>query len=170
VRLASGFAVWYHSGLPPVNIRWVLITDPAEQFEPQALLCTDVNAGAKQIVEWFVLRWQLEVTFEEARAHLGIETQRQGSDLAIARTTPSLLGLFSLVTVFAHHLLQGQELVPRQAVWYTKDLPTFADTIALVRHNLWPVDGFWMSCGDEDMIKIPTALLNRITDTLAFAA
>jgi hypothetical protein len=170
VRLASGTAVWYHSGLVPVRIRWVLITDPKGQFAPQALLCTDTTAEAKQMVEWFVLRWQLEVTFEEARAHLGIETQRQWSELAIVRTTPGLLGLFSLITVFAHQFLHGQELPARQAAWYTKDVPTFADTIALVRGHLWPVEGFWMSCDEDDMVKIPQALLDRLTDTLAFAA
>ena len=111
VRLASGTALWYHSGMRPVSIRWVLITDPEGAFEPQALLCTDTSVGAEQIIEWFVLRWQLEVTFEEVRAHLGIETQRQWSELAIVRSTPCLLALFSLVTLFAHHLLQGQELV-----------------------------------------------------------
>ena len=153
-----------------VHIRWVVIRDAAGVFEPQALLCTDVTSEARQIVEWFVLRWQEEVTFEEARAHLGIETQRQWSHLAIERSTPCLLGLFSLVTVFAHHLLQGQELVPRQAAWYTKDVPTFADTIALVRQHLWLVEGFWMSGAEQDMVKIPRALVERFTDALAYAA
>ncbi len=115
VRLASGTALWYHNGLPPVNIRWVLISDPTKQFEVQVLLCTDTNVEVKQIVEWFVLRWQLDVTFEEARAHLGVETQRQWSELAILRSTPCLLGLFSLVTLFAHNVLQEQELPARQA-------------------------------------------------------
>jgi hypothetical protein len=170
VRLASGTAVWYHSGMVPVCIRWVLVTEPAGQFEPQALLCTDTSVRAEQIVEWFVLRWQLEVTFEEARTHLGIETQRQWSELAILRTTPGVLGLFSLVTLFAHQFLQVQELPVRQAAWYVKDVPTFADTIAFVRQHLWPVEGFWMSCDDADMVKIPKALLDRLVDTLAFAA
>lgn len=170
VRLASGTALWYHTGMAPVRIRWVLITDPTGGFEPQALLCTDVTTEAKQIVEWFVLRWQEEVTFEEARAHLGVETQRQWSELAILRTTPCLLGLFSLITLFAHHLLQGQELVPRQAAWYYKEVPTFADTIALVRQRLWLVEGFWMSSAEQDMVKIPRVLLERFTDALAFAA
>jgi hypothetical protein len=170
VRLASSTAVWYHTGLPPVPLRWVLITDPLGLFEPQALLSTDTTLLAQQIVECFVLRWQLEVTFEEARAHLGIETQRQWSELAILRTTPGLLGLFSLVTVLAHQLLQGQELLPRQAAWYIKSVPTFADTIALVRQHLWPCEGFWMSCDEGDMVKIPKVLLERLTDTLAFAA
>ena len=170
VELASGTAVWYHGGLPVVPIRWVLIRDVQGKFDPQALLSTDLSVSAQQIVEWFVLRWQLEVTFEEARAHLGVETQRQWSDLAIVRTTPALLGLFSLVTVFAHQLLQGQDLVARQAAWYQKTVPTFSDTLALVRQQLWPVSISWMSPSKGDVVIIPKALFERLTDTLAFAA
>lgn len=145
VELASGTAVWYHSGLPVVPLRWVLIRDVQGKFDPQALLSTDLSLSAQQIVEWFVWRWQLSVTFEEARAHLGVETQRQWSELAIVRTTPALLGLFSLVTVFAHQLLQGQDLVARQAAWYQKKVPTFSDTLAFVRQQLWPVSISWIS-------------------------
>ena len=170
VRVASGIAVWYHSGLPPVTIRWVLVTDPDGRFEAQALLSTDPDVTPTQIVEWFVQRWQMEVTFEEARAHMGIETQRQWSDLAILRTTPALLGLFSLVTLFAHYLLQGQDLPARQAAWYTKSLPTFSDTLAFVRQHLWPVTISCMSRDDADTVKIPRALLTRLTDALAYAA
>jgi hypothetical protein len=170
VRVASATGVWYHSGLPPVPIRWVLITAPLGKFEPQALLSTDQKLSARQKVEWFVLRWQLEVTFEEARAHLGIETQRQWSELAILRTTPALLGLFSLVTLFAHQFLQGQQLAVRQAAWYPKRLATFSDTLALVRQQLWPVRISWLSGANPDVVIIPKALYNRLTDTLAFAA
>jgi DDE superfamily endonuclease len=170
VELASGTAVWYHSAKPVVPIRWVLIRDPEGKFEPQALLSTDQTAAAPQIVAWFVLRWQLEVTFEEARAHLGVETQRQWSDLAILRTTPALLGLFSLVTVLAHQLLQGNDLAARRAAWYQKPLPTFSDTLALVRCQLWPVSISWMSPTRDDVVIIPKALFDRLTDTLAYAA
>jgi len=170
VRLASATAVWYHRGLPPVRIRWVLMCDPAGKFEPQALLSTNPETTPKELVEWFVMRWQLEVTFEEARAHLGIATQRQWSDLAILRTTPVLLGLFSLVTLFAHQLLQGAKLPVRQAAWYTKTLPTFSDTLALVRQQLWPVSISWMSPEEPAMVKIPKALFTRLTDALAYAA
>src|SRR3974390_303206 len=72
--------------------------------QPQAFLCTDLAAAPVDILQWFVSRWQLEVTFQDARAHLGVETQRQWSDLAILRTTPALLGLCSLVTLWAHDL------------------------------------------------------------------
>lgn len=170
VEVASGTAVWYHSGMPTVPIRWVLIRDPLGRFEAQALLSTDQSNAAAQIVEWFVLRWQLEVTFEEARAHLGVETQRQWSDLAIVRTTPALLALFSLVTLFAHQLLQGQDMAVRQAAWYQKAVPTFSDTLALVRQQLWPVSISWISPAKPDVVIIPKALVDRLTDTLAFAA
>src|SRR5215216_6250073 len=168
--LASGTAVWYHAGKPVMPIRWVLIRDPLGEFEPQALLSTDQAAAAAQIVEWFVLRWQLEVTFEEARAHLGIETQRQWADLAILRTTPALLGLFSLITLFAHQLLQGQDLPVRQAAWYEKTVATFSDTLAFVRQQLWPVSLSWLSPAKDDVVIIPKALFDRLTDTLAYAA
>ena len=97
VEICSDTAVWRHAGLPVVPIRWVLLRDPCRRFDPQALLCTDPAQEPLQIVRWFVQRWQLEVTFREVRDHLGVETQRQWSDKAIARTTPCLLGLFSVV-------------------------------------------------------------------------
>jgi hypothetical protein len=170
IEVATATAVWYHGGLPPFALRWVLIRDPAGEFEPQALLCTDRAVGAAQIVEWFVLRWQLEVTFHEARAHLGIETQRQWSDRAIARTTPALLGLFSLVTLLAHELRPGQHLPVRQAAWYTKPLPTFADALAQVRRELWAVPVFSLSPRSADRVEIPRSLWDRMADALAYAA
>jgi hypothetical protein len=170
VELASDTAVWYHSGKKVVPLRWVLIRDPLGRFEPQALLSTDQMDAAPQIVEWFVQRWQVEVTFEEARAHLGVETQRQWSEKAIVRTTPALLGLFSLITLLAHQILQGQALAVRQAAWYQKALPTFSDTLALVRQQLWPVGISWMSPTKNDVVIIPKVLFDRLTDTLAYAA
>ena len=132
VELTSQTAVWYRSGKPPVLIRWVLIRDPQGSFATQALLCTDPAADPTQILEWFVLRWQLEVTFHEVRTHLGVETQRQWSDLAIARTTPALLGLFSWTTLAAHALQKRHPMTQRKAAWYDKPSPTFVDAIALV--------------------------------------
>src|SRR5712692_772795 len=170
VDVASGTAVWYHAGLPPVALRWVLIRDPSGRFAPQALLSTDPAACPAQIIGWFVSRWQLEVTFHEVRAHLGVETQRQWSELAILRTTPALLGLLSVVTLCAQHLLNGQPLPVRQAAWYTKAIPTFSDTLAFVRQHLWPVTISYLSPANPDLVQIPRALFDRLTDTLAFAA
>jgi hypothetical protein len=170
VEIASDAAVWYHTGLPPVPIRWVLVRDPLGKFDPQALLCTDLMVEAEQILSWFVLRWQVEVTFQETRAHLGMETQRQWSDRAIARTTPALLGLFSVVTLMAHRLGAEEGLPVRQASWYQKARPTFADALAEVRQCLWSQAHFSMSHSETEMVKIPKALFNRFTDTLCYAA
>ncbi len=170
VEVASATAVWYHGGLPPVPLRWVLIRDPAARFTTQALLCTDLAADPAQILTWFVLRWQLEVTFAEVRRHLGVETQRQWSDLAILRTTPALFGLFSLVTLWAHPHMAAPDAAVRQAAWYPKALPTFSDALALVRRELWAHTSFFLSTCDPDMREIPRAFLDRLTDALCYAA
>lgn len=169
IQLVSGTALWYHPGKPVVSLRWVLIQDPLGEFDPQALLSTDPALAPVQIVEWFVLRWRLEVTFEEVRAHLGVETQRQWNPLAIARTTPALLGLFSFITLLAHALLNSQSPPVRSAAWYSKSLPTFSDAIAWVRSFLWQ-ETFLMSPADPDIIQVPRSLLSRLTDTLCYAA
>ena len=100
VEIATGTAMWYRAGVPPVPIRWLLVRDPKGELDPQAFLATDLTARPCDILAWFVSRWQVEVTFAEVRAHLGVETQRQWSDKAILRTTPVLLGLFSIVTLW----------------------------------------------------------------------
>jgi hypothetical protein len=170
VELTSGTAVWFHGGKPVVPIRWVLVRDPRQRFEPQAFLCTDVAVLPQQVLAWFVQRWQVEVTFEETRAHVGLETQRQWSNRAIARTTPALLGLYSLVTLLAHRLLPAGRLPVRTAAWYPKEHATFSDTLAWVRRWLWSYDHFSTSGDSPDTVKIPRALFERLTDTLCYAA
>ena len=179
VELSSQTAVWYRSGKPPVLIRWVLIRDPQGTFDSQALLCTDPAADPTQILEWFVLRWQLEVTpyqvrgrlFQEVRTHLGVETQRQWSDRAIARTTPALLGLFSWTTLAAHTLQKRHPMTQRRAAWYDKPSPTFVDAIALVRRHLWLAsEGFSLSAANPDTQELPVALYHRLVNSLAYAA
>ena len=140
MELLSQTAVWYHWGKPPAPIRWVLIRDPKGELDTQALLCTDQSADPVQVLEWFLLRWSAsggEVTYQEVRTHLGVETQRQWSDRAIARTTPVLMGLFSWVALVAHALQQDQPMTHRTAGWYAKPAPTFIDAVALVRRHLW---------------------------------
>ena len=171
VELTSQTAVWYRSGKPAVTIRWALIRDPQGVFDPQALLGTDPAADPTQILEWFVLRWQLEVTFQEVRTHLGLETQRQWSDLAIARTTPILLGLFSWTTLAAQALQEHHPITQRAAAWYHKPSPTFVDAIALVRRHLWLAsESLSLSAGDPDVRELPATLYHRMVDSLAYAA
>jgi len=134
------------------------------------LLCTDQAVCPTQIIEWFVLRWRIEVTFHEVRAHLGVETQRQWSDLAILRTTPALLGLFSLVTLFAQQLLGEHDMPIRTTAWYDKTLSTFTDTLAFVRERFWPVALSFMFPSRPDVIEIPRPLFEHLTQMPAFAA
>jgi hypothetical protein len=168
--VASGTAVWYHSGTPTVPLRWVLIRDPLGRFEAQALLCTEQEATSSFILKCFVQRWQLEVTFEETRAHLGMETQRQWSNKAIARTTPCLLALYSFVTLAAQQLFSTGQIYRRCAAWYPKPQATFSDTIAAVRRQPWSHAYFSMSNKDVDMVKIPRPLVDRFIDSLCYAA
>jgi hypothetical protein len=168
VEICSDTALWYHTGLPPVPIRWVPVKDPDEHFKPQAFLSTDLDLNSEQILTFFIRRWQVETTFEEVRAHLGMETQRQWNDLSIARTTPILLALFSIVTLMAHERIGKQPYLVKTTAWYRKEKPTFSDALASVRRTIW--DTFSMSYTDGDMQKVPTHLLNRIIDTICYAA
>jgi hypothetical protein len=170
VEICTDTAVWYHAGLPPVALRWILIRDPQGEFEPQALVTTQREHAPAQVLEWFVRRWTIEVTLEEARAHLGIETQRQWNDWAIQRTTPALFGLYSLVTLLAQALLQANARSVRTAAWYAKVRPTFSDALAVVRRELWSCGHFAMSESHADMVKIPRSVLERLTDTVCYAA
>lgn len=167
LQLYSQTAVWYHSGLPVVPLRWLLIKDPDSFLKPQALLSTDLTLTPQQMLTFFIQRWCVETTFEAARAHLGMETQRQWNDRAIVRTTPVLLALFSLVALIAQHLIKKRTTRCHITAWYQKEKPTFADALAWVRKRLWQT--FSTSAPQKDMQKIPRPLLNRLIHTVCYA-
>lgn len=168
IEIISKTAVWFHSGQPPLPIRWVVIRDPKGKFKTQALLSTDLTVAPEQIVKWFILRWRLEVTFHEVREHLGVETQRQWSDLAIMRTTPALLALFSIVTLIAHQHTKQRKLPIRQAAWYHKTQPTFSDALALVRRQIWQQECFPQVGLSSDNSKPSSAIQDRLLSALCY--
>ena len=170
LQIVSHTAVWYHTGLPAVSIRWVLVKDPKGKFEPQALLCTDLSVQPMQILQWFRQRWQLEVTFEEVRSHLGVETQRQWSEKAILRTTPALLALFSIVAMLANQIQTQHPFDLPHTAWYRKSSPTFADAIALVRQQLWQFRLFQLSDRETDTVNVPRRFFNCWFDLLCYVA
>ncbi len=150
--------------MPP---RWVLLRDPCGKLDPFALFCTDQRLSAMTIIAWYIARWNIEVTFQELRAHLGAETQRQWSSLAIVRTTPCLFGLFSLVVLFAYRL-HPNELPFRQSAWYNKHEATFADALAAVRRACWmnsPTPRV-----HPPLANSPHALLHSLLDAACYAA
>jgi hypothetical protein len=170
VDIATDTAGWYHAGKPPVAIRWVLMRDPQERCKPHALLATHLEQTCEQMLTWFVRRWTMAGTFEAARAHLGMETQRQWHDRAIARTTPALVSLYALITLTAPLLIEKGATCVRSTAWYEKTCPTFSDAIALVRRQLWEHIHFSTSQQETDLIHIPRALLERFTEALCYAA
>jgi hypothetical protein len=159
-----------HTGMPVVPIRWVLVRNPHGKFTPQAFLCTQLDTQPGQILEWFVMRWQTEVTFQEARTHLGVETQRQWADKAIVRTTPALFSLFSIITLLAARLMEAGELPTRRAAWYGKEQATFSDTLAFVRRWLWSKPTFPMRSTKHESRQIPCSLCEHFLDVLCYAA
>ena len=170
VELATGTALWYSAGIG-VPIRWVLVRPAGEgNGTLSAFLSTDLALEAAFIVTTYAQRWALEVTFAQVRAHLGVETQRQWTDLAIARTTPVLLGLFSLVTLLAARLHSRGLLRAQACAWYEKAAPTFRDALAAVRHYLWAETTFDNSPGDTILLKIPRHQLHIWQEALAWAA
>ena len=167
LQIVSDTAVWYHAGLPPVPIRWLVVKDPNGQFPPQALLSTDETITPKQMLTYFIQRWTVETTFEEARAHLGMETQRQWNDQAIARTTPVVLAVFAIVALLADTLSQKTACSARQTAWYRKTKPTFSDALAWVRKHIW--HHFSMSTPPPDRQKPTTRIVERLIDIVSYA-
>lgn len=183
---ATGTALWYKAGVAPVpsaadaswhidalraSIRWVLVRDPTGEHEPAAFLSTDLNAAPATILGWFVSRRRVGTSFQEVRTHLGIETQRQWSDLAILRTTPALLGLFSLIAVWADDLARETAPAPRPNItaWYREDEPTFSAAIVAVRRVLWCPPDFSISRKSNETVEISADLLNPVFQTLCLA-
>ena len=170
--VATGIALWHTDGCAPLPIRWVLVRDPRGRLTPYALFCTDPAVEARSILAAYVHRWNVEVTFEEARAHLGLETPRQWTTRAVGRTTPCLLGLFSVVVLMAH-TAHPERLPTRQAAWYRKSDATFGDALAAVRRHLW---ASWANRNlpappvDPLLANPPTQLLSFLVEAACYAA
>ena len=168
--IISGVCLWYTPGLDPVPIKWVVVRDPKGELRTEAFFCTDVEAAERQILQWFILRWNIEVTFEELRAHLGFETQRQWSDTAIARTTPCLFGLFSVVNLIAVNITKGKDMPILSCAWYRKPEATFSDVIALVRRHIWTSRFFVKSSQSGNFIHFEHESIKNIIESICYAA
>lgn len=168
VDWATGTALWYSTGTPPLSIRWVLVRDPQGKRDTVAYFSTDVHQSAPTIITDFVKRWAHEVTFEEARAHLGIETQRQWSERAIERTTPALFGLFSLVVLMAHAFCPEGQIPWPQAAWYPKTHASFRDLLSLVRRRLWLHILFQTDALPPDLRLISTPQVEHLLSAVCY--
>lgn len=161
VAVCTGTAMWYSGGQAPLPLRWVLVRDPAGRHDPKALFTTDQTAAVDQVLRTYMQRWTLEVTFEESRAHLGINTQRQWSDLAIARSTPLLFGLYSLVAVFGQVLHPAGDIPVPHTAWYAKTAATFGDVLATLRRRCWRNFTYLPSPDEPDLVLVPKQDVRR---------
>jgi hypothetical protein len=168
IEYTHGAALWHHPGKPMVPILWVLVRYPDGRREPEAFLCTDTAASPREVLDLFSRRWSMETTYEEARAHLGVETQRQWSDPAVFRTTPLLLGLYSLVALYVHQHAERLALSPRRAAWYPKPAATFADALARLRQHLW-FEHIVTSAGEADMTEPIPPEVRRLVEVACYA-
>ena len=176
LQVSSGTALWYRSGQPVLPLRWVLVRHRDAQDPSRAFFSTRPSDQASDMVACFIKRWSIETTFEESRAHLGFETQRQWSDLAIERTTPCLLSLYSLVALLAHDLYPGSSpgqvldgrLAVRRSAWYGKEQATFSDALAAVRQQLWEAEYFPTSTPDTEWVEIPRVYLQRLMQSVCY--
>jgi len=159
-------ALWYTPGWDPLPIRFVMVRDPEGKLRDEVFFCTDQDADPVQIINGVVMRWSVESTFEEAREHLGMETQRQWSDLAIQRTTPVLLGLFSIVTWITFQLTQNETVPIQKTAWYNKEKGTFSDGLFLVRKQIWKtqIQNYVISTEDEDIIQFTPDILDLLVE------
>ena len=170
LEIFSGTSLWYTPGQPPVPIKWVVVRDPKGKLRTEVFFSTCLEASAVQIVRWFILRWNAEVTFEELRAHLGMETQRQWSDLAIARTTPILFALYSMVILIAQKIIKDGVMPVKSLAWHNNSESTFSDVIALVRRHIWSSRYYTNSSTQPDSILFQDDFLNTLLDQLCYAA
>ena len=168
LEVVSGTGVWYRIGLPVLPIRWVLTRDPAGKVEPKAYFCTDPSQSPVEVVSSFIKRWTIEVTFEESRAHLGVETQRQWSDLAIERSTPCLLGMFSLVALFGAALHPDGSIPVQRTAWYHKPEATFSDVLGEVRRQLWGNFSYHTSPKDPEVCLVPRSHMDRLAYAVCY--
>lgn len=156
--------LWYHSGKPTLPVRVVLIKTPDGEKEAEVLFSTCIEHSAIQIIEWFILRWNIEVTFEETRAHLGVETQRQWSNLAIARSTPLLMALYSLVTLMGTKLHDLKLLANAEITsWYNKNSQLcFSDILIAVRNTIWRYKHFSKSANNDNFHQLSEQDVNLL--------
>lgn len=170
LMLCSAHNLWAKRGATPVPIRWVCVQAPQDvHFKPEAFFCSDPDVAPTAILTWIIARWNLEVTFAELRAHLGLETQRHWAQRSLERTTPSLFALFSLVVLCAHALYPSA-LPVRTTAWYDKAQPSFVDALAAVRLQLWQHRSLVASSSDLDPFLFSHDNLHPFWEILCYSS
>jgi len=169
VELISGEGQWYKGGEGLVAIRWVYIHDIEGTHRDEYFYTTDITLPPQRIVSLFTARWSIEVTFQEARTHLGFATPRNWSPKSVLRTAPCLLGLFSVVSLIHQRHTRGKGATPLSFAWYVKTETTFSDAMSCVRRLCWQ-EVLKQSPKHRGVLQLPTGLRRLLLDHLSRAA
>ena len=157
----------------PIRNHWVLVKYQEEdartglkKWKASSYFCSDTSSSTtiSEIIGGYASRWNIEVTFEELRAQLGFETQRQWSTRSIERTTPCL---FSIVVLIAH-VLHPEKLPVESSQWYEKEEATFSDALGAVRSHLWGNLNYMKSSKQDDMRLIPSKIWNQMVKQVCY--
>jgi hypothetical protein len=169
VELISAAAHWYKAGGGLTPVRWVFVRDLEGTHREEYFYSSDVSLPPEQIVSLFAARWNIEVTFQEVRTHLGFTTPRNWSKKSVLRTGPCLLGLYSLVSLIHARALGGVSAAPLRTPWYAKQNATFSDALSAVRRLCWE-SVLKESLGHARVAKLPRRLRLTLLDQLSRAA
>lgn len=169
VEVVSGTGLWYKSGQGVVEVRWVFVHDLDGTHRDEYFFSTDATMTPKEIVETFTGRWSIEVTFEEMRAHLGLETTRGRTEKTVLRAAPSLFGLYSVVAL-AYAALPERQARAGRVQWIGKTETTFSDAIAAIRQHLWRNWVFKQGTHAQAFAKLPPSTQAFLLASLAPAA
>jgi hypothetical protein len=170
LRWLTGSAIWYRRGRTPIRLRWVYVQDREGKYDDTCLFSTDLSLRPEEIIQRYIRRWGIELTFEEVRAHLGFETTRQWSRKAALRAAPALLGMYTVISLIYVAHAQHHPIHPRSTPWYHKEHITFSDALAIVRRLFWrqTVMSHWCKNGQCD--KLPASLKRLVLDEFCMAA
>lgn len=136
VEIVTGKGWWYRAGDGIVEVLWVYVHDLTGTHRDEYFYTTDLKLTPKQIIEYFTGRWAIEVTFQEARQYLGVETTRGWCRQTVLRAEPCLFGLYTVVALW-YAALPPADRADLAVAWHGKSAITFSDAITLVRRDLW---------------------------------
>ena len=172
VKLVCDRGHWYRAGRGLVPVEWVFVRDVTGTRRDEYFFCTQPGLfQAPRIVSLYTQRWTIEVTFQEARACLGVETPRQRVANSVLRMAPCLLGLFSVVSLIYHEHLRGKTGKPPlgHRPGYEKLEPTFNDALCEVRRLFWTQTFFQQPCFSKTFKKIPPKMKTTLLGLLCHA-
>jgi hypothetical protein len=159
-------ALLYQPGKGTVKIAWVLVRDPKGKLRDESFYTTDLVMTAQELIRHFVERWTIEVTFEESKRFLAVESTRNRKKESVLRSFPLLMGLFSLISLWYFDRSKKRPKVSTAQPWYHKEQPTFADAINAIRKDIWDLNLFSMLPKNNNIKKIPRAFMAFLSDSL----